>query len=675
MRTRIARACALVVASLVAAVIAPAHAAGPVPVGTFIVCGRNSSGPGTAHCSTLQAAIDSAKNLGYTVTIEMMPGKYCPPDLGDLHSVRWQEMDLVGIGLAAYGPTGAPTSFTGSEAALTTFSWSPSCGSSPPNAMVSVTNAGALTGEVHLRNLAVVGSASSPSIGILASAASIALRDVIVKGFSGYGIYAATSANAYWINVASSAVIANPGTGIAISGTASNGIDQSTIAGNGTGLSVTNASVNLINDTIAHNTIAGFSGSSTTGDQVVNTINASNAVDCVGSGWETGSSNSNNLVGTSCPHGSSGDALFTGSVAAVTDHGGPTPTIAPPDQAQGTGEPGGCNSTSIGSSVALDQREYVKSSTGCDMGAMDDGASGVGSAQGFPTPGTTTDLGFVAKGDTSGDLITVESTGGNLLYIYDVTVSGAGFTFGFDNCSLTGLLPQKYCQIGVSAAPSAAHTKIKGTVTVHLSTGTLTFKYTAHGPDVTALSAPSAATIDYGTGRKLTTTLTDTTAQQPIKAAKVTLQAKPTGQSAFKDIATRTTSATGAASVVVKPDTNTQYRWNYAGDDTRYSATSSGATVHVAQVVSAKLAKSHVAAGKTVRVTGTVTPKQNGQHVFLQVRSHGQWTNHGTAVVHGKSFIVSTTFTARGTHVMRVESPATNVNAGGDSSTLTLHTT
>jgi hypothetical protein len=672
MRTWIARGCALVVVSLGAAGVAPADAAGPVSLGTFIVCGRNNSGPGTAHCSTLQAAINKAVGSIGIVTIEMMPGNYCPPDFGDLHNVYWQEMDLVGIGLAAYGPTGAPTSFTGSEAALTKFSWSSSCGSSIPSAMVPVVNAGALTGEVHLRNLAVVGSGTGPTTGVYVSSASVALRDVIVKGFSGYGINATTTANAFRTSVASSAIIANPGTGIAIAGSASSGIDQSTIAGNGTGLSLTGTSVNLINDTIAHNTAAGFSDS-TAGNQMVNTINAANGTDCVGTGWEPGSTNTNNLAGSSCAHGSPNDAVFTGSMAAVTDNGGPTPTISPPAQAQGTGDSGGCNSTDIGAGPALDQREYVKSTTGCDMGAMDGAASGTPAVNPSPVPGTT-DLGFVAAGDTSGELITIASSGGNLLYVYDVSVSGTGFTFGFDNCSLTSLHSSQYCGFSVIAAPSAAHTKIKGTVTVRLSTGTLTYKYAAHGPDVTALSAPSAATIDYGTGRKLTTTLTDTTAQQPIKGAKVTLQAKPAGQSAFKDIATRTTARSGVASFVVKPHADTQYRWAYAGTDTTYASAASTA-VHVAQVVRSKLANSHVAKGKQVRVTGTVAPKENGQQVLLQVRSHGQWSNHGNAVVHGKSFTVQTTFAARGTHVLRVERPATTFNAGGVSETLTLHTT
>ena len=92
-------------------------------------------------------------------------------------------------------------------------------------------------------------------------------------------------------------------------------------------------------------------------------------------------------------------------------------------------------------------------------------------------------------------------------------------------------------------------------------------------------------------------------------------------------------------------------------------------------MVTAKLAKTSVAKNKTVTVSGSVSPKENGQKVTLQYRSGSSWSSHDTAVVHGAAYTLHTAFATRGTRALRIVRAATSVNSAGISITMTLHTT
>jgi 5-hydroxyisourate hydrolase-like protein (transthyretin family) len=194
--------------------------------------------------------------------------------------------------------------------------------------------------------------------------------------------------------------------------------------------------------------------------------------------------------------------------------------------------------------------------------------------------------------------------------------------------------------------------------------------------DATALSVGSHQTIDAGDHTVLSTTLTDSTTSTSVGGVQVELLRRSGSGASWTAVNTPITGANGRATTTVSPKTNTQYEWKFAGDATHGASTSAIESITVHQVVTISLSKHHVAAGKKVHITGTVTPNEAGKTVSLQRRSHGEWVAVDSATLSSKS---GYRFTVKASHAgdftYRVKRDATTHNASGTSATRELSVT
>jgi hypothetical protein len=192
------------------------------------------------------------------------------------------------------------------------------------------------------------------------------------------------------------------------------------------------------------------------------------------------------------------DIALTGTLADLADNGGPTPSIVPPDQAQGTAEPGYCGAT------GTDQREFLHSAgASCDIGAVDSADSATIVPTASPSP---VDFGTTPTNEPTSAAVTIYNSGGDIMGISAVSITGAAYTIVSENCTYAVLLHQlsTSCFIGIQAAPSTQG-EVDGTVKVQTTGGELDIPLTVTGgPPV---SAPGAPTDVHGTASKNRVTL------------------------------------------------------------------------------------------------------------------------------------------------------------------------
>jgi hypothetical protein len=491
---------AVIAGSLALIGVAPASAAGN---GVYVACGDyDTSATATGSgCETLSQALSDALTFGSEfaspATIELMPGGYCARTL-DEDSRR---LTLVGIGAAGLAN---PTSFSGPEAALTSFGWDPNCtGPAPAYALAVPDHSSQLEGDLYLENLAVDGSATgAPANGIYSNNAGLTLQNVLAENFtSGTGLTFTASGvfvsqQLAQMGVSTSAFVDNQtGVDFGVEGS----IDESTIAGNtGVGLKVAGA-MHLDNDTISHNGtgVAPVGGSTV---QMDNSIVGDNTTDCsTTSGMEpggVGGANGNNLLTASCESVSNPVAtditLSPDTVAAVADNGGPTPSMLPPGQASGGSDAGLCNS------AGTDQREYREMNFGgpCDIGSVNTDNS-VGTADPEPSSGSL-DFGAVPTDQQSSIGIEIQNLGGNLMGVSGLAVTGdTAFSVPADNdgCSYFLVRPNGSCTIYVSAAP-ATQAAVTGQLVVHTTAGEIDIPLSVTGAE--PVGSPTHVTAGPG---------------------------------------------------------------------------------------------------------------------------------------------------------------------------------
>ena len=320
------------------------------------------------------------------------------------------------------------------------------------------------------------------------------LRDVLIENESTAGLYYQSGEDTD-MQANNSAFIDN-GVGAEVFGEAS--IDESTMADNTIdGLYVDNVDVHLDNDTIAHNAtgveISGFGNDV----QAANTIvGANTSKDCDGTvigDWEPGGvngGNGNNLIGFTCAVSDATDVTLTDSIADLSENGGPTPSIVPPSQAQGAAEPGYCGST------GTDQREFLHSAGAtCDIGAVDSSDSATIVPTGSPD---SVDFGTTPTNEPTSATATIYNSGGDIMGISEISITGAGYTILKENCTYAVLLHQlsTSCVIGIQAAPSALG-EADGTLKVQTTGGELDIPLTVTG--AAPVAAPDAPTAVHGT--------------------------------------------------------------------------------------------------------------------------------------------------------------------------------
>jgi hypothetical protein len=150
---------------------------------------------------------------------------------------------------------------------------------------------------------------------------------------------------------------------------------------------------------------------------------------------------------------------------------------------------------------------------------------------------------------------------------------------------------------------------------------------------------PSKKTVVFGSS---TVTLRGKLASPlaPLAKQKVTVQKKNPTASAWKTIATVTTSKKGKFAVTTTPKRITQYRATYAGKKSgrgQYAGVSPTATVNVGTAVFLKLSSTSVRKGATVTFSGRVAPKKKGATVLLQRLVGSTWTTVSSGKLTTKS--------------------------------------
>ncbi|WP_310964648.1 choice-of-anchor Q domain-containing protein [Nocardioides terrisoli] len=469
LRARVAVLALALAGGLVALGPAPSSYAGsgiegyPTDPNIIVACGRGTVSTGGPACLTLPEALAAALKQNNAqvgpVTIELLPGAYCPISIAPpTGSTIYRSIALVGIGPGAFLDEPGPVVQNVPDAEMASFTWDSSCGHDVPNAMISAYDGPTSSyGAVTLRNLTVDGSgAGAPAIGISAGNTNLDLRDVVAQNFTSKGVSFYGDPDYSEMQVDGSLFTANQ-TGVDAAGEYS--IDESTFTGN-TGAGLENdGNGNLANDTIMGN---GVGIDSSAPLAAVNTIvvdnpDGANTANCNGSGWESGGGASgNNLVDGNCTlmTGENPDIVPNGPITKVqffSENGGPTPTIISPGDARGRGVSGWCGLT--------DQREFRQASNGCDIGAYN---AQVGEVAATVTP-SGGDLGQVRIGSTAtGGVHLSAVTGAN--YLGDVSIGGPDassfqLTPTGNSCSLAVLVPEEFggggCDVGVSASPGA----------------------------------------------------------------------------------------------------------------------------------------------------------------------------------------------------------------------------
>ena len=657
-----------------------AEAAGPTDPTTFVACGYVSHST-VSDCMTLPAALAAATaNIGASAgpsTIMLLPGLYCPIDIPK----TYHQLSIVGAGAATLSGT-APDD---AEAALSTFEYdAPHCGSAP-GAMI--TDAAGYYGLIVLQNIAVDGSGTGgPSTGLDLGATAgfgggLTVRDVEVRHFAAIGVrYQGDN-----LQLQASALLDNA-TGLVAFATGN--VDDSTIAGSTSSGVEMSGSIGFYNDTITHNNrgvyIQGFGNEA----WAYNNIVADNTTDCagtVGAGgdWEYQGghgSAATNLLGTSCltTYTDSDLTWAGGSLPDPALNGGPTHSVLTPAQAEGTGSSYACHVD------ASDQREGKPGAT-CDIGSVDHAASLIPDVT-----SSAVDFGDIPVGEDSSGGTGVYYGGGGVVSVGQVSVSGAGFTLTYDNCTFDLLARRPNagsCGVGITAHPTTTGT-MTGTLTIPTTAGTLTEPISAHAvppPDPSALTAPAGSFQPYGATPTLTGTLTDTTTHVPVTGASVELLARKSGSSVFQHVASGTTDSHGTVSIKLPALKRiATYEWSYAGDSAHEPVTSGTGKVVVVPVVQAALLHGKVHHGKTAHVSGTVDPTLAGTTVTLQRRTAAGWKTADTDIIrlqtlpdgrHTTGFALAWKPGHAGTYKLRVAVPQTKGLAPAHSAVLALTVT
>jgi hypothetical protein len=148
-----------------------------------------------------------------------------------------------------------------------------------------------------------------------------------------------------------------------------------------------------------------------------------------------------------------------------------------------------------------------------------------------------------------------------------------------------------------------------------------------------SLALTGAATITYGTQVTLSSRLTDEQTSADLAGEQVNLFARRAGTAGDQAAGTATTDAEGAAIFTPTPAATTTYRASFPGSQTHGTADSPQVTITVTPTVSARVQPSAITLGKTITVTGTVTPNHRGQRVYLQRLVNGAWKGAATATL------------------------------------------
>lgn len=176
----------------------------------------------------------------------------------------------------------------------------------------------------------------------------------------------------------------------------------------------------------------------------------------------------------------------------------------------------------------------------------------------------------------------------------------------------------------------------------------------------------SSARITVGQRIRITGRLVDVATGTSLPGRRVDVLVRRSGTTAWRRIATPTTSATGRIAVVHRPAWNAQYVLRFRGSEPHARTVSRATAVRVRQRVTASLSRSRVSAGQSVVLRGAVRPNYARQIVRLQRRSNGKWHTVARTRLSPKSHYRFVLRPAdRGDYVYRVVRPRTPRHAPG----------
>ncbi len=186
-----------------------------------------------------------------------------------------------------------------------------------------------------------------------------------------------------------------------------------------------------------------------------------------------------------------------------------------------------------------------------------------------------------------------------------------------------------------------------------------------------SISATSAVT--YGSTVTVTGTVRDA-AGIPVSGHKVILQRRWQGGSTWTDVASGSSSSTGAVSLSYRPSSSSVFRLTSPATWTFEAATSPERNTAVRWKVTASASDTTPRPGSTVTISGKVGPNRAGTTVERQKYSNGAWVTVARTTVNSTG---GYTFKAwagsrAGTMRYRMKALGTDYNATGYSPTVTL---
>jgi spore germination protein YaaH len=189
----------------------------------------------------------------------------------------------------------------------------------------------------------------------------------------------------------------------------------------------------------------------------------------------------------------------------------------------------------------------------------------------------------------------------------------------------------------------------------------------------TALSVSAPSVVTYGTRVTVSGKLT-TSSGAAAPGQKVTLQWRHATSTAWQNVASGTTSSTGAVSIAHTPTRNGSYRLSAASSWSYLPATSATVATQVRWRVSAGFVDATVRRGTAARLRGSVGPIRAGTTVQRQRLVNGTWSTVGSTTVRSDgTYSFSLTWSTPGTYSYRVRVPGTTLNATTTTPTVKLY--
>jgi serine protease len=172
----------------------------------------------------------------------------------------------------------------------------------------------------------------------------------------------------------------------------------------------------------------------------------------------------------------------------------------------------------------------------------------------------------------------------------------------------------------------------------------------------TATSMTGSATIiNYGGTVTVSTKLVRIDTKAPVAGVPISLYGRNKNSTTWREIARKTTSATGTFSLAYKPTVSTVLAWGYNGSPTLLGSRTGNFTVEVRPTIASYVSPTAIKLGASTTFYGYVRPEHAGSPVYLQRLIGTTWTTITSTKLNSTgNYGFSIKPTARGTYTYRV---------------------